>query len=496
MSDTEVDSSGETPETTTPPPSAPEPVATPSFSVGATLREGRERLGQDLAQVATTLRIRQPFLVALEEGRFKDLPGGTYAIGFLRTYAEFLGLDGEEMVRRFRQEAADALTVHAELQFPSPVSEGRMPSASVLLTGLAVAVVAYGLWWGVTSNRDSGAELIPAVPDRLTNLLKRPAGMGTVAAPSAEAPAPDAAANPVAADGPVPPVPGGASGDMTAAPVQEMKPLADVVPPSEDDGAKTTRPAPVAPAGVAQPVPVPVSVPTVPAAAKPAAPAAHQAAVPPVPAAASASAHPAAVVPPSVPADDGAASAGGHVVVKATDDSWIQVRESDGQLVVSRLLHQGDTYVVPDRSGLTLTTGNAGTLHILVDGKAVPSLGSSKQVKHDISLDPAKLMKRIKPETSAETPEAPAAAPVPAPEHDKAAAKSSDHKDHKDHKDAAEHKDHPKKPAAEKGPSASASDAAPPSAAPPAATAAPAPTPAPAPAPAAPTPPVPAPSAQ
>ena len=394
MSDNEIEQSATSSDQANTP-AAVEAVAPPNFSVGATLREGRDRLNLDLSQVAGKLRIRQPFLVALEEGRFKDLPGGTYAIGFLRSYSEFLGLDGEEMVRRFRQEAADALTVHAELQFPSPVSEGRMPSAPVLLLGLAAALVAYGLWLGVASNRNSGGDLIPAVPERLTTLLNQPAAVGTnpmkpVAEP-VTVPAPVAEPAPVVADNtPAPP------------PVAEA-----VVQPA----------VPAAPA----PVPVPMAAPVVPAPASvPAAPA-------PVPAPVSAA---------DVPVNVTAAS---RVVIKAiADESWIQIRESDGQLVVSRLLHKGDVYTVPDRPDLTLTTGNAGTLQIAVDDKTLPPLGSNKQVRHNISLDPVKPVKRAKGEAAEVTPETAApvvaapVAPAPAPAPAAEAAKPKPAKAHKD----------------------------------------------------------------
>ena len=56
--------------------------------------------------MAGQLHIRLAYLKAIEDGRFKDLPGLTYASGFVRSYADYLGLDGEEMVRRFREEIA------------------------------------------------------------------------------------------------------------------------------------------------------------------------------------------------------------------------------------------------------------------------------------------------------------------------------------------------------------------------------------------------------
>jgi len=57
----------------------------------------------------------------------------------------------------------------------------------------------------------------------------------------------------------------------------------------------------------------------------------------------------------------------------------------------TRLLRKGNEYNVPDRSGLTLLTGNAGALEILVDGELVPAIGETGQVRRNVSLDPEQL---------------------------------------------------------------------------------------------------------
>ncbi|MFQ5764972.1 MAG: helix-turn-helix domain-containing protein, partial [Rhodospirillales bacterium] len=71
-------------------------------SVGALLKVSRLRVGMDLEEVADVLRIRYVYLEAIEDGRFDDLPGTPYATGFIRAYAEHLGLDSDEVVRRFK----------------------------------------------------------------------------------------------------------------------------------------------------------------------------------------------------------------------------------------------------------------------------------------------------------------------------------------------------------------------------------------------------------
>ena len=58
---------------------------------------------------------------------------------------------------------------------------------------------------------------------------------------------------------------------------------------------------------------------------------------------------------------------------------------------MTRILRAGDSYRVPNRNGLTLMTGNAGALEILVDGKPVPPIGPFGAVRRDVSLDPNRL---------------------------------------------------------------------------------------------------------
>jgi Helix-turn-helix domain/RodZ C-terminal domain len=65
------------------------------FEIGSTLQEARTRQGLELRDAAEATRIRVKFLAALEGERFGELPAEVYARGFLRTYADFLGLDGE-----------------------------------------------------------------------------------------------------------------------------------------------------------------------------------------------------------------------------------------------------------------------------------------------------------------------------------------------------------------------------------------------------------------
>ncbi|MCZ6765190.1 MAG: DUF4115 domain-containing protein, partial [Alphaproteobacteria bacterium] len=69
-----------------------------------------------------------------------------------------------------------------------------------------------------------------------------------------------------------------------------------------------------------------------------------------------------------------------------------QVRDNAaGELLLTRLLRAGDSYAVPNRPGLQLSTGNAGAIEILVDGQPVPSIGAEGTVRRKVALDAERL---------------------------------------------------------------------------------------------------------
>ena len=140
---------------------------TPTYDgVGAELRAVREDIGATRAEFASQLRIREPYLGAIEDGRFDDLPGPVYAVGFIRSYADAVGLDGEEFVSRFKRESA-ARPDQTRLRFPAPEVESRLPSGRLLVLSLFFVGAVYAGWYYLSSVDRSTVEQIPAVPDRL-----------------------------------------------------------------------------------------------------------------------------------------------------------------------------------------------------------------------------------------------------------------------------------------------------------------------------------------
>ena len=77
------------------------------FEIGSSLREARERRGLSYGQVEAETAIRTRYIRALEDEDFHILPGPTYTKGFLRAYAEYLGLDGQPFVDEFNSRHHD-----------------------------------------------------------------------------------------------------------------------------------------------------------------------------------------------------------------------------------------------------------------------------------------------------------------------------------------------------------------------------------------------------
>jgi len=405
-----------------------------AHGVGALLKASRLRVGDNVREISDVLRIRHVYLEAIEDGRFDDLPGPTYATGFIRGYAEYLGLDSEEVVRRYKADiSGDGDASDRNLVFPEPIPEPGIPGGAVVFVGIFVAVVAYGVWYANTTKDGFLAELISPVPERLADAAaKGTGGQATSGATPETAPPAEKEAEEKTADATV-----SASAPEEAAkepvvspeaspeppPVEAKPEMAQMVAALEKIPEKVPEMASEMTQGMipeAVPAPQPDTQQPVTASVPEAAPApviiAPEDKVAPVTLQATPEvvaqpppktkpepqpepqsvveepsrdivSTPAPVLVPETaslppastsPGTSGGASAGtGKVTVRAVTNSWIQIRDDiAGELLLTRLLRAGDHYEVPDRKGLKLSTGNAGALEILLTAKPFPPLAA------------------------------------------------------------------------------------------------------------------------
>ena len=304
--------------------------------VGVALRAKREQLGWSLPDVAAWLRIKLSYLEALEGGQVSKLPGNAYAFGFLRAYSGVLGLDAEDMSRRFRHESKE-INRKPDLAFPAPVPERGVPAGAVVLLGVLVVAGAYVGWYEFTGHERGQTHAVPPVPAALLPY----AGGGAAPAASPQVatvmPGPGQTPSPLPPTAPAPALP---AGSEAAQPAQS---------PAAPAAAGATLTAPAAPVS-----------PAVPAASAPVS------TVPP------------ATAPAVVP---------GQITVKATAQSWVQVRQAGGRVIYDHVLQAGESWTLPADAGtVTLTTGNAGGVTLSADGTTTPALGRNGAVRRNIPL--------------------------------------------------------------------------------------------------------------
>lgn len=175
------------------------------LSVGDILRRARLRIGVTIEQVAANIRIRASYLEAIEEGQLEKLPGRVYALGFIRTYAEHLGLDGDKIVQLLKRQSGEKVE-QKPLGSTLPVDEDHsVPTLKTL--GIVGMMTITGLsLYSFYLSSDHHQRAVPSVPADLREqmtLLSKP----QVAPPTKEEQATESALEqkPTAAAEEVPP---------------------------------------------------------------------------------------------------------------------------------------------------------------------------------------------------------------------------------------------------------------------------------------------------
>jgi cytoskeletal protein RodZ len=129
------------------------------FEIGGSLREARLKRGLTPADVQKAIRIRDRYLQALEEERWELLPGDAYVKGFLRTYADYLGLDGNLYVEEYNSRIShlEEPQLVPERFARTPIGFGGIGILRPLLAiGAIVAVVAAVAAWQLSGSSDNG----------------------------------------------------------------------------------------------------------------------------------------------------------------------------------------------------------------------------------------------------------------------------------------------------------------------------------------------------
>jgi cytoskeletal protein RodZ len=277
--------------------------------VGQALRAIREHRGLSLEEVAQATRVRRAYLADIEAMRLDRLPSRPFTIGYIRAYAEALGLDGETAVERFRSEEPE---FDEPLHAPVGVSAPSDPRFAAMVAGAMVILAAIVLW----------------------NVAQRTMLAG--APPPATASA-KAAAQALAAPGP----PVIKLGAPLPAPVESTTPPLYQTPGLPQDGQPAS-----AQAADAKPAVKPDGEPVVDPATLPQA------------------------FQPNGAIYGAPAGQGSSVTLQALKSVSLIVRGADGSIYFARQFAPGEAYRAPLLAGLTAEVSDPTNFQVFVDGRS------------------------------------------------------------------------------------------------------------------------------
>lgn len=148
------------------------------LDVGDILRRARLRMELTLEQIEYEIRISKAHLLAIEEGRFEALPGRIYTLGFIRTYAEHLGLDGEKMMALLRRQSGPKIEPKPMALPQDQVSEDiSIPQIKTLFSLFLMLAIIIVIAPYITGRVSFESKQVPALPHEMRaqlTLLSKP----------------------------------------------------------------------------------------------------------------------------------------------------------------------------------------------------------------------------------------------------------------------------------------------------------------------------------
>ncbi|HEV3217929.1 MAG TPA: RodZ domain-containing protein [Vicinamibacterales bacterium] len=216
------------------------PQGSPTRTVGARLREAREKRGVTLRQIANTTRISVMSLEALERSDLSRLPGGIFTRAFIRAYAQEVGLDPDRTIQDFIAELppeSAAATAHpAAVEDPEKLESDRKAVATAIrLVGVSLPIAGLVIYYGMHHR----APAVSAPPAAVETSDSTPAPSEPVATPSD--PAAGRAGSPAARtpSSSEPPMPVRAAAPQTSGLTMEIAPTGDCWVSATADGEPT-----------------------------------------------------------------------------------------------------------------------------------------------------------------------------------------------------------------------------------------------------------------
>ncbi|WP_431263098.1 RodZ domain-containing protein [Roseateles chitinivorans] len=318
-------------------------------SAGAVLRRAREARGLHIAALAATLKVPQSKLEALEADRYQDLPDATFARALARSVCRVMKLDAAQVLILLPTSGAEASLDRVTPGLNQPFRARSVSQDPALSTALLKRPAVLGV--GVLL---IAAVAVYAIPSSWIEQLTQRFRQGESSAATAPGPGNVFGTSPATTDTPPTTV------EAPVVSTSDPAPQTSVVAAPQTS---PTTPAVPTPQATASPVP------------SGNAPAATTAATP------STTAPPNAVpaAQPGQPVQAGAPAPGtSPLKVRASAESWVEVVDAKGQVLLSRLLRPGDLVDVNGVAPLKLRVGNVSGTELVFRGQAVDLAARSR----------------------------------------------------------------------------------------------------------------------
>lgn len=304
-----------------------------TFSVGQILAQTRKDKGASLQQVSDFLNIRKGLLKALEEGRDDDLPGMVYAIGFIKGYADFLGLDGEALVKQYKQERG-AIQERVPLDIPAAETESRLPDQKILMIAGGLLILIGMVLYFILAEDSQKQQVVKQTPDVEAVFDRETLDKAGVEQVNLDAEIDAQAPNDLSED----------NGSQTDQPIDFVQDLKAAQEKQSEQEVQSTTSNDLNSANARATI-------------------------------------------------YGAGNVDHRVAIEAERSSWVEITNDKGDVLLSRVMKKGDQYYVPVNETTILTTGNAGGLKIYVDGEYAGLAGRAGEVLRNYEITPDGLIK-------------------------------------------------------------------------------------------------------
>lgn len=284
--------------------------------IGSVLRAAREAAGVSLDDVSALLKIRAVHLQALEEDDFDNLPGSVYAIGFIRTYANHLELNGAELIERYKIVTNPP---HQDDAGYNPQTEVESISGALKIAIAVIGVFVFYILWliagGAGDDDTAKAPVAPVVAEK----------------PATETKPAEKIATPI---------------ERPAAAAKQSAETAKTTNTRNDTQAVLPEADPVAsqPAVEVQPIGT------------------------------------LSVAETAAPREAAAEVANAKIEIRAVRRTWMRIENGEGKVLFSSIIREGEGFTFGEDNAYTLATRDAGALEYRVNEQLVGSVGRRGQI--------------------------------------------------------------------------------------------------------------------